>query len=93
MGLPLRNGIRRGGTTVDGHRLAAEFEMKSENTDHQKLLSRRGRKPAGADVSLSASPKQGPRIGFGFMKGLLTIEEGYDVSKPSGWEWDHPGDG
>jgi transcriptional regulator with XRE-family HTH domain len=36
----------------------------------------------------TVAPSAGRHPGFGFMKGLLTIEEGYDLTSPSDEDWE-----
>ena len=71
--------------------LAAGFETESVNVADEKLTFRRVRERLAVDRE--GSPKQpssrsGRRSEFGFMKGLLTIEEGYDLTTPSDEAWD-----
>ena len=72
--------------------LEAGFETESVNTVSGKLVFRRvrsrNRGAAGRTAGGSAAPRQ-PHPGFGFMKGLITIEKGFDVAKPFDDEpWD-----
>jgi hypothetical protein len=78
--------------------LDAGYETESVNTASGKVAFRRVRDrkgPSGTSgaggLEESAAPFStgGRHPGFGFMKGLLTIEEGYDVTKPPSDEaWD-----
>ncbi|MCA0057365.1 MULTISPECIES: hypothetical protein [unclassified Mesorhizobium] len=70
--------------------LDAGYETESVNTASGKLVFRRvkrgrdGGGSRGAPVS-AASRQSSPRPrhpGFGFMKGMITIEKGFDVTKP-----------
>src|SRR6187399_841696 len=82
--------------------LDAGYETESVDIAGQKLVFRRVRKhpqalpapqnasPGGDVVETEASSKPRRHPGFGFMKGLMTIEEGYDVTKPLDEAW---GDG
>ena len=76
--------------------LDAGYETQSVNTASGKLVFRRVRKVqhtgseggAPAAYASSQSPR-GRHPGFGFMKGLIKIENGFDVTKPFDDEpWD-----
>lgn len=68
--------------------LDAGFETESVNISGEKLVFRKVRKPQGvASAGESATALNPRRAGFGFMKGLLTIEPGYDLTTPSGELW------
>lgn len=67
--------------------LEAGFETESVNVSSGKLVFRRVRKPPRGDVAPTMRASRHP--GFGFMKGLITIEPGFDITKPFDEEpWD-----
>jgi len=70
--------------------LEAGFETESVNVGSGKLVFRRVHKVSPSDstpVPKEARAHRHP--GFGFMKGLITIEAGFDVTKPFDDEpWD-----
>jgi hypothetical protein len=70
--------------------LAAGYETESVDIAGEKLVFRRVRNP-GTDGGSHGSPSA-PRSlhpGFGFMKGLITFEKGFDPAKPFSDEpWD-----
>lgn len=73
--------------------LEAGYETESVNTMSGKLVFRRVKKPAPQSGSASSAAPAGKRRplypGFGFMKGLIKIEPGFDVSGPfsdESWE-------
>ncbi|MDX8440802.1 DUF7662 domain-containing protein [Mesorhizobium australafricanum] len=67
--------------------LEAGFETESVNVGSGKLVFRRVRKLPPGDGAPAARAHRHP--GFGFMKGLITIEAGFDVTKPFDDEpWD-----
>ena len=73
--------------------LDAGYETESVNTVSGKLVFRRVRKPAlhgDTSSSKAATGKRRPLYpGFGFMKGLIKIEPGFDVTGPfseESWE-------
>lgn len=76
--------------------LDAGYETESVNTASGKLVFRRVKKGHGSGEKGSSLPSgespQSPRgrhPGFGFMKGLIKIEDGFDVTKPFSDEpWD-----
>jgi hypothetical protein len=76
--------------------LDAGYETESVNTTGQKLVFRRVRKEprqGGTSSGASATHKVGERRplhpGIGFMKGLITIQAGFDVTGPfSDESWD-----
>lgn len=76
--------------------LDAGFETEAVNTASGKLVFRRvrprggspGRSPEGLAESPAPFKEPGRHPGFGFMKGLLTVEEGYDLTAPSDEIWD-----
>ena len=71
--------------------LDAGYETEAVDTRSQKLVFRRVRKvPAqGGSRTGSAAERRPLHPGLGFMKGLITIKEGFDVSGPSSDEsWD-----
>ena len=77
--------------------LDAGYETESVDIAGEKLVFRRIRKQhTPTNVSLhgeleesgAAFSQSSRHPGFGFMKGLLTIEDGYDVTKPSDEAWD-----
>lgn len=75
--------------------LNAGFQTESVNTASQKLVFRRVSKPAPAPSAVGGSAG-GQRLPFfGFMKGKITIEPGYDITKPIDvdWEESYVGDG
>lgn len=76
--------------------IEAGFETESVNTTSGKLVFRRKRKggptAGSAELGSTASEKvrQGRHPGFGFMKGLIKVQEGFDVTKPFDDEpWDN----
>jgi len=73
--------------------LEAGYETESVNTVSGKLVFRRVKKPTPQGGSALFGPKEGQRrplhSGIGFMKGLIKIEAGFDVSGPFSDEpWD-----
>ncbi|CCV05460.1 conserved hypothetical protein [Mesorhizobium metallidurans STM 2683] len=75
--------------------LEAGFETESVNIGSGKLVFRRVRKvtvsvpPGGGAPAAPKEARQDRHPGFGFMKGLITIEAGFDVTKPFDDEpWD-----
>jgi hypothetical protein len=77
--------------------LDAGYETQSVDIAGEKLVFSRVGRPRemtgaalhrGLHESAAAFTKSLHHPGFGFMKGLLTIEEGYDVTKPSDEVWD-----
>lgn len=76
--------------------LDAGYETESVNTTSGKLVFKRvkkGRSSGGdGEGPVAPSSQQSPRgrhPGFGFMKGLIKIEDGFDVTKPFDNErWD-----
>lgn len=71
--------------------LDAGYETESVNTGSGRLVFRRvrsARTDGGSSNGALASPR--PRYpGFGFMKGMIKIQEGFDVTRPFGDEsWD-----
>lgn len=66
--------------------LEAGYETESVNTTSGKLVFRRVNKPARQSGPASPAAAAGERRplypGFGFMKGLIKIEPGFDVSGP-----------
>ena len=66
------------------------FETESVNVGSGKLVFRRVRKVLSSGSAPVAKEVRAHRHpGFGFMKGLITIEAGFDVSKPFDDEpWD-----
>jgi hypothetical protein len=70
--------------------LEAGYKTESVDIAGQKLVFSRVGPPqtGGLQESASAFSQEGRHPGFGFMKGLLTIEDGYDVTKPSDEVWD-----
>jgi hypothetical protein len=78
--------------------IAAGYQTESVDIAGEKLVFRRvkksgplpptpGKNPSGAAVA-DAAPGRLPF--FGFMKGKMTIEPGYDISKPIDVEWGEP---
>ena len=73
--------------------LEAGYETEAVNTASGKLVFRRVKKPAPHGSPISSGAKDGERRplhpGIGFMKGLITIKEGFDVTGPFSDEpWD-----
>lgn len=73
--------------------LEAGYETESVNTVSGRLVFRRVKKALADKGSMALAAKDGQRRplhpGIGFMKGLITIEAGFDVSKPfSDDPWD-----
>jgi hypothetical protein len=72
--------------------LEAGYETESVNTASGKLVFRRVRSRGKRSGSPSNGAPLSPRSrhpGFGFMKGLITFEKGFDVTKPfDGEPWD-----
>jgi hypothetical protein len=73
--------------------LEAGYETESVNTTSGKLVFRRVRKPTPQSGSASFAATAGKRRplypGFGFMKGLIKVDPGFDVSGPfsdESWE-------
>jgi hypothetical protein len=70
--------------------LDAGYETESVNTASGKLVFRRMRKQlwGGRGADTPHTPR-GRHPGFGFMKGLIKVEEGFDVTRPFDDEpWD-----
>ncbi len=68
--------------------LDAGYETESVNTSSGKLVFRRVRKSRAEGGSSNGAPTS-PRprhLGFGFMKGMIKIQEGFDVTRPFGEE-------
>lgn len=64
--------------------LDAGYETESVDIAGEKLVFRRIRGPrskASGGTGSPGAPRQ-RHPGFGFMKGLITIEKGFDVTKP-----------
>jgi hypothetical protein len=68
--------------------LDAGFETESVDIPGEKLVFRRVRDPISPAPNVPSAPIATGKSGFGFMKGLLTIEDGYDVTKPLGEDWE-----
>jgi hypothetical protein len=78
--------------------LDAGYQTESVDIAGEKLVFRRMVHPNASASTIPhgdlqegtvAFPRAGHHPGFGFMKGLLTIEEGYDITKPFSDEvWD-----
>jgi hypothetical protein len=77
--------------------LDAGYETESVDIAAEKLVFRRVReRRTPSNSSLHGRLEEGGAAfsasrrhpGFGFMKGLLTIEDGYDITKPSDEVWD-----
>ena len=77
--------------------LDAGYKTESVDIGGEKLIFRRVREQrTPANSSLQGRLEEGAAAfstsrrhpGFGFMKGLLTIEEGYDITKAAGEVWD-----
>jgi hypothetical protein len=74
--------------------LDAGYQTESVDIAGEKLVFRRMVQPStvphgGLQGGTAAFPRAGHHPGFGSMKGLLTIEEGFDVTKPFSDEvWD-----
>jgi hypothetical protein len=81
--------------------LDAGFETESVNTASGKLVFRRvarGRRVGSGSIPSSGhgNPRRERHPGFGFMKGQITIEQGFDVTKPfddEPWERNYLGQG
>lgn len=76
--------------------IAAGYQTESVDIAGEKLVFRKIKKPNPAHSSLSSAPATSSRLPFfGFMKGKLTIEPGYDITKPIDVDWEEPylGDG
>ena len=66
--------------------LEAGYETESVNTASGQLVFRKVRGARGASDGVSTRPLH---PGFGFMKGLITFEEGFDPARPfSNEPWD-----
>jgi hypothetical protein len=71
--------------------LDAGYETESVNTGSGKLVFRRVRKARtdGGSSGGSPLPPRPRHQGFGFMKGMIKIQEGFDVTRPFSDEpWD-----
>ena len=75
--------------------LNAGFQTESVNTASEKLVFRRVSKPAPTLPAIGSSSVAQRLPFFGFMKGKMTIEPGYDITKPIDVDWEEPylGDG
>jgi len=62
--------------------LEAGYETESVNTAGGKLVFRRVRSRGKGSSNGAPSFPRPRHPGFGFMKGLITIENGFDVTKP-----------
>lgn len=72
--------------------IAAGYQTESVDVAGEKLVFRRVKKP-GRSSPGGTEPSGGPspRLPFfGFMKGKMTIEPGYDITKPIDEEWPEP---
>lgn len=73
--------------------LEAGYQTESVDVEGEKLVFRRIRKvqhmpnAEGFAETQQAELASGREPGFGFMKGLLTIEPGYDLTTPSSELW------
>ena len=67
--------------------LEAGYETESVNIAGEKLVFRRVRKGAAQRLQHEADQARPRHPVFGFMKGLLTIEPGYDLTTPSSELW------
>lgn len=75
--------------------LEAGFETESVNIPAEKLVFKRVKKPASERPGFGEAPQaefhtdaaKPKHPGFGFMKGMLTIEPGYDLTRPSSELW------
>jgi hypothetical protein len=74
--------------------IAAGYQTEAVDVEGEKLVFRMVRKPADVNVGNDGSAKeQVPSARppfFGFMKGKMTIEPGYDIAKPIDVEWGEP---
>jgi hypothetical protein len=76
--------------------IAAGYQTESVDIAGERLVFRRVRKsgppPSGGSASGAASSGAAPaRLAFfGFMKGKLTIEPGYDITQPLDVAWNEP---
>jgi hypothetical protein len=65
--------------------LEAGYQTESVNTASGKLVFRRvrsrGKESGGSSSGALSSPRK-RHPGFGFMKGLITVEKGFDITKP-----------
>ncbi len=71
--------------------LAAGYETESVDTVGEKLVFRRIKALRNEDAASDGSPvsRRGRHPGFGFMKGLIKIQPGFDITKPFDDEpWD-----
>jgi hypothetical protein len=73
--------------------LDAGYETESVDTASGKLVFRRLKKPdtfqpATASTSKGKEGAASRHPAFGFMKGLLIVEDGYDVTKPMDETWE-----
>lgn len=64
--------------------LDAGYETESVNTSSGRLVFRRVRKgrPAGSGGGAAPASPRPRHPGFGFMKGLITVEKGFEVTTP-----------
>src|SRR5688572_24679899 len=69
-------------------RLSTSFADRRVRKDPSGPSVKEDDSPVGESSEGPTQSSQAP--GFGFMKGLLTIEEGYDVTKPSSEIWVNP---
>lgn len=70
--------------------LNAGFQTESVNTASEKLVFRRVKK-SGLIPPQSGGSSVAQRLPFfGFMKGKMAIEPGYDISKPLDVDWRDP---
>lgn len=68
--------------------LDAGYRTESVDIEGEKLVFRRERKPSGISSGGKKGVKEtGNHPAFGFMKGFLTIEDEYDVTKPVNEDW------
>jgi hypothetical protein len=75
--------------------LNAGFQTESVNIASEKLVFRRVKKSGPLPPQAGASSSDSRLPFFGFMKGKMTIEPGYDITKPIDVDWEEPylGDG
>lgn len=66
--------------------LGAGYQTESVDVEGEKLVFRRVEKAENAMKTESGKGKL-THPGFGFMKGLMTVERGYDLTRPTSELW------